>query len=150
MAHWVPCEKDTIVFNDFRDGNFCAVAMNWKTKEERVIPGFPVSALSEDGKWALSINYARLYVTRPDYGYAGDGQDARVNAVFPEDDGLWRVDLKTGEAKLIVSCAAVKRMVPQVATNGMSYICHTVISKDMQRVYFLSRSVDQSMAGVKR
>jgi hypothetical protein len=150
MAHWMPCEKDTFVFNDMRDGKFCAVVMNWKTKEERVIPGFPVSAVSEDGTWALSINYARLYVTRPDYGYAGDGQDARADTVFPEDDGLWRVDLKTGDAKLIVSCAALQQMVPQVAEKGMSYICHTVISKDMQYVYFLSRSVDRSMAGVKK
>lgn len=149
MAHWLPREKDTFVFNDLRDGKFCAVVLNWKTGAERVFPGFPVSAVSEDGAWALSVNYARLYLTRPDYGYAGDGQDARAGTVFPEDDGLWRLDLKTGEARLLVSTAAVKWMVPKVAWDGLSYLCHTVISKDGQRVYFLSRSVDQSMAGVK-
>lgn len=149
MAHWLPWGRDMIVFNDIRDGRFCAVVMNWRTKEERHCP-FPVSAVSEDGTWALSINYARLFLTRPDYGYAGDGQDPRKGVVFPEDDGLWRVNLKTGEAKLIVSCAAVKDMVPAVGPSGMSYICHTVISKDMKRVYFLSRSVEESMEGVKK
>ena len=149
MAHWLPNEKDTLVVNDFRDGKFVAVVRNWRTGKERVYP-FPVSAVSEDGTWALSINYARLFLTRPDYGYAGGGQDARAGTVFPEDDGLWRVDLRTGEAKLIVSTAALQWMVPKVAWDGMSYICHTVISKDMKRVYFLSRSVDQSMAGVKK
>jgi len=148
MAHWMPCEKDTFVFNDIRGGKFCAIVINWKTKEERAYP-FPVSAVSEDGTWAISINYARLYATRPDYGYAGEGQDARIGTVFPEDDGLWRVDLRTGEARMIVSTAALQWMVPKVAWDGMSYLCHTVISKDMKRVYFLSRSVDQSMAGVK-
>ena len=138
-----------IVFNDIRDGRFCAVVMNWRTKEERHYP-FPVSAVSEDGTWALSINYARLFLTRPDYGYAGDGQDPRKGVVFPVDDGLWRVDLRTGEAKLIVSCAAVMDKVPAVGPSGMSYICHTVISKDMKRIYFLSRSVEQSMEGVKK
>ena len=149
MAFWLPWAKDTVVFNDVRDGKFCAVVMNWKTKAERVIP-HPVSAVSEDGTWAVSINYARLFLTRPDYGYAGGGQDAQKDVVFPENDGLWAVDLKTGEAKLIVSVAAVKNQVPKVGPNGMSYLCHTVISKDGKRIYFLSRSVEESMEGVKK
>ncbi len=149
MAHWMPCEKDTFVFNDMRDGKFVAVVMNWKTKKERIVP-CPVSAVSEDGTWALGINYARLYLTRPDYGYAGEGQNPRRGVVFPKDDGLFKIDLKTGKVKLIVSCADVKSLVPEVkSTNGMSYICHTVISKDMKRVYFLSRSVEMSMEGEK-
>ena len=149
MAFWLPWAKDTVVFNDLRGGKFCAVVMNWKTKEERVIP-YPVSAVSEDGTWAVSINYARLFLTRPDYGYFGDGQDPLKGVVFPENDGLWAVNLKTGEAKLIVSTAAVKEMVPKVGPTGMSYLCHTVISKDGRRIYFLSRSVEESMEGVKK
>lgn len=150
MAHWLPWAKDTFVFNDLRDGKFSAVVLNWKTKEERVLPGLPVSAVSEDGEWAISINYARLFLTRPDYGYAGNGQDPRKGVVFPEDDGLWRVNLRTGEAKLIVSTAAVRDLVPKVGPTGMSYLCHTVISKDFKRIYFLSRSVEESMEGVKK
>ena len=149
MAHWLPNEKDVFLVNDLRGGKFVAVVKNWRTGEERVVP-HPVSAVSEDGSWALSINYARLYLTRPDYGYAGEGQNPRRGVVFPEDDGLWRIDLKTGEAKLIVSCASLKDMVPGVPETGLSYICHTVISKDMKRIYFLSRSVSQSMEGVKK
>ena len=113
MAHWLPGEKDTFVVNDMRDGKFVAVVRNWKTGVERIIP-YPVSAVSEDGTWAVGINYARLFITRPDYGYAGEGQDPKKGVVFPEDDGLFRIDLKTGEVKLIVSCAAVKGMVPEV------------------------------------
>ena len=56
-----------------------------------------------------------------------------------------------GEAKLIVSTAAVKDMVPAVnSPAGMSYLCHTVISKDNKRIYFLSRSVEESFEGVKK
>ena len=149
MAHWLPWAKDTFVFNDVRDGRFCAVVMNWRTKEERHFP-FPVSAVTEDGEWAISINYARLFLTRPDYGYCGDGQDPRKGVVFPEDDGLFRVNMRTGEAKLIVPTAAVKDMVPAVGPSGMSYLCHTVISKDKKRIYFLSRSVEKSMERVKK
>ena len=42
-------------------------------------------------------------------------------------------------------------MVPEVhSKDGMSYLCHTVISKDMKRIYFLSRSVEESFEGVKK
>lgn len=150
MAFWLPWAKDTVIFNDMRNGRFVSVIMNWKTKEERIVP-YPISAVSEDGTWALGINYARLFLTRPDYGYHGNGQDPKQGVTFPEDDGLFRIDLKTGEVKLIVSCAAVKDMVPAVkSAGGMSYICHTVISKDGKRIYFLSRSVERSMEGVKK
>lgn len=149
MAHWLPNEPDTFVFNDLRDGRFCAVVLNWKTGRERVYP-FPVSAVSEDGTWSLSINYARLYLARPDYGYAGTGQDPRAQSVFPEDDGLWKLDLRTGAARLILPTASVRDQVPSVATNGLSYLCHTAISKDGRHIYFLSRSVERSMEGVKK
>ena len=142
MAHWLPGEKDTFVYNDLRDGKFASVVRNWKTGVERILP-MPVSAVSADGTWAVSINYARLYLTRPDYGYCGGGQDDRKNAVFPEDDGLWTMDMKTGERRLIVSTAAVKDRVPAVnGKGGLSYFCHTVISKDGAKVYWLSRSVE--------
>ena len=71
-------------------------------------------------------------------------QDPRKGVVFTEDDGLWRVDLATGEARLLVSCAALHDLVPAVGPTDMSYVCHTAISKDMKRVFFLSRSVPQS------
>lgn len=73
MFHWLEWTNDTFVFNDCRDGKFVAVVMNWKTGAERVIP-HPVSAVSKDGCKAVSINYARLFLVRPDYGYAGGGR----------------------------------------------------------------------------
>ena len=149
MAHWLPHAPDTFVVNDLRDGRFVAVVRNWRTGVERVVP-HPVSAVSPDGSWALSINYARLDLTRPDYGYAGEGQNPRRGVVFPEDDGLWRVNLKTGEARLIVSCAALRDFVPPVGPAGMAYVCHTVISKDGARAFFLLRSVEQPLDGAKR
>lgn len=149
MAHWLPHESDSFVVNDMRDGRFVAVIRNWRTGAERIVP-HPVSAVSLDGTWALSINYARLYLARPDYGYADEGQDPRRGIVFPEDDGLWRIDLKTGEARLIVNCASLQSLVPPVGSSGIGYVCHTVISRDSRRIFFLFRSVEQSMEGVKK
>lgn len=145
MAHWI--NDDEIIFNDVRDGRFKAVVMNWRTKQERVLP-MPVSAVSEDRTWALSVNYARLSIVRPDYGYAGDGQDPLEDVEWPEDDGLWRMDLATGETKLILPVAAARGLMPQPRrTEGkpgrpLAYFCHTIISRDGAKIFFLARSID--------
>ena len=147
MAHWI--DDDTILFNDVRDGKFVTVILNWKTKAERILP-LPVSAVSEDRTWAVSINYARLYLTRPDYGYAGFGQDAREDVEWPEDDGLWVMDLRTGEHKLILSVAQGRSLMPapkadpSKSGHPLAYYCHTIIQKDKEgsHIFFLARSVD--------
>lgn len=145
MGHWIT--DDEIAFNDLRGGRFVTVVLNWRTKEERILP-MPISALSEDGKWAVSVNYARLFLTRPDYGYAGEGQDARENVEWPEDDGLWVMDMATGETKLILSVAAGRKLMPDTQVvpgkpgNPLAYYCHTAISKDGAKIFFLARSVD--------
>ena len=147
MFHWLPNEPDTFVFNDLRDGKAVAVVMNWRTKAERIIP-HPVAAVTRDGTKAISLNYSRLYLTRPDYGYAGDGQDAREDVEWPEDDGLWLVDLRTGEAKLILSVADGRALMPQPTPNPgqpghpLAYYCHVVFNPSGDRVFFLARSVD--------
>ncbi len=142
MFHWLPWAEDTAIYNDRRDGKFVSVILNWKTGEERIIP-YPVSAVSEDGTWAVSINYARLRHARPDYGYAGAGQDPYLETSWPENDGLWKVDLKTGEAELILSVASQKdKMTQMTDPKGLAYYCHTVISKDGSKIFWLARTVE--------
>ena len=146
MAFWM--DNDTILFNDVRDGKFRTVIMDWRTgKDIRVLP-MPVSAVSEDRTWAVSVNYARLSLLRPDYGYAGPGQDARETVPWPEDDGLWTMDLRTGATKLILPVAATRPQMPEPKRvegkpgQPLAYHCHTVISKDGAKIFFLARSVD--------
>ena len=146
MGHWV--DNDTILFNDVRDGRFKTVVMDWRTKREiRVLP-HPVSAVSEDRTWAVSINCARLSLLRPDYGYAGPGQDPRETEPWPTDDGLWTMDLRTGASKLILSVADTRSQMPQPTRvagkpgQPLACHCHTAISKDGAKIFFLARSVD--------
>jgi len=91
----------------------------------------------------VSINYARLRLTRPDYGYGGDGQDARRKVTWPTDDGLWLVNLENGQAKLIVPIASVRDRMPQVKDpKALAYFCHTVFSRDGSKIFWLARSVE--------
>lgn len=142
MAHWLGTSPDSlIIFNDLRDGKFVSVIMNVYSKEEiKTIP-HPVSAVSPNGKEAVSINFARLRITRTDYGYGGQGQDKRESVQFPEDDGLFLVDLESGEAELIVSIADVKDQVPEIPEEGIEYFNHTLFSRDGSKVFWLARAI---------
>ena len=149
MAHWLGCSPDsTFIYNDRVDGKFVSVIFNMKTKEKRIVP-YPVSAVSPDGKEAVSINYARLRLTRPDYGYGGSGQDARTEVTWPEDDGLWLVNLETGTAKLIVTIAVARDRMPAVKdAKALAYFCHTVFSRDGKKIFWLARTVE-NLSGQK-
>lgn len=144
MAHWLATSPDSlIIFNDLRDGKFVSVILNVHSKKEIKIIPHPVSAVSPNGKEAISINFGRLRITRTDYGYGGEGQDARPDVQFPEEDGLFLVDLETGEAELIVSIADVKSQVPDIPEEGIEYFNHTLFSRGGSKIFWLARAVPQ-------
>ena len=144
MAHWLGTAPDRlIIFNDLRDDEFVSVILDVHTRREiRTIP-YPISAVSPNGREAISINFARLRRTRADYGYGGEGQDPRLDKPFPSDDGLFLVDLQTGKARLIVSIEQVKDLVPDVPATGIEYFNHTLFSRDGSKVFWLARATPQ-------
>jgi Tol biopolymer transport system component len=143
MAHWLATSPDSlIIYNDFRNGTYLSVIMNVHTKKEiKTIP-YPVSAVSPNGKEAVSINFSRLRLTRPDYGYGGNGQDPKADIPFPADDGLFLVDLETGNAKLIVSYEQVKDLVPPVSEGNMEWFNHTLFSRKGSKIFWLARQTE--------
>jgi len=143
MAHWLGTSPDSlIIFNDLRNGKFISVIMNVHTKKEIRTLEYPVSAVSPDGLKAVSINFSRLRITRPDYGYGGNGQDSRKDVPFPDDDGLWLIDLMTGDSKLLVSYNQVKGLVPPLAEGSIEWFNHTLFSRNGSRIFWLSRQMD--------
>jgi len=144
MAHWLgTAADDRIIYNDFREGKFVSVIMDVHTKQEMKVLDYPVSAVSPNGKEAICINFSRLRITREDYGYGGEGQDAREDVQFPEDDGLFLVDLETGQAQLLVSIAQAKSLVPEVPSDGLEYFNHTLFSRDGSKIFWLARAIPE-------
>ena len=76
MLQWLgPDFTDQIIFNDYRNGQYCSVIMKLNISEkgiyvidERIIPA-PVYSVSLDGTFALTLDFSRLYRLRPGYGY---------------------------------------------------------------------------------
>lgn len=142
MAHWLGYSPDSlIIYNDFRKGKYVSIILNVHTKKEiRMFP-YPVSAVSPDGSKAVSINFSRIRITRADYGYGGEGQNSRKDVQLPADDGLFLMDLKTGNASLIVSVEQIKDFVPPVDEGGIEYFCHTRFSKEGTKIFWLARAI---------
>ncbi len=90
-----------VVFNDRRDNRFVAVVLDIQTGHQRVLP-HPVYAISRDGRYALTLNFARLHDCRPGYGYAGVA-DPSASVDAPDDDGLYRMNMATGDCELLLS-----------------------------------------------
>jgi hypothetical protein len=145
MAHWLATSPDSlIIFNDFREGKYVSVIMNVHTRKEIKIIPHPVSAVSPSGKEALSLNFSRLRLTRPDYGYGGGGQDAKEDIQLPPDDGLFIVDLETGESRLLVSLEQVKDLIPPLAEGSIAWFNHTLFSRKGSKIFWLSRQMDNN------
>ena len=141
MAHWLSTNPDSlIIYNDLRKGKFVSVILNVHTKKEKKVIPYPISAVSPNGKEAISINFSRLRATRDSYGYGGDGQESKIKKVYPKDDGLFLINLENGIAKLIVSLFDIKKYVPEIKENSIAYFNHTLFSRKGSKIFWLSRA----------
>jgi hypothetical protein len=143
MAHWLATNPDSvIIYNDMRKGKYVSVILNViKRKELTVIP-YPIAAVSPDGKEAVVINFSRLRITRTDYGYDGGGQDAQPLVQYPDNDGIFLLNLKTSVIRSVVSLAQLKNQVPEIKDPiGIEYIGHVLFSKGGTKLFFLARAI---------
>lgn len=140
MLQWRPGHPEEVIWNE-RDGErFIARLHNVHTGAERVVPA-PVYAVSPDGRWAVSPDFRRLNDVRPGYGYAGV-PDPRVAVGAPEDTGIGRVDLETGQHALILSFAEIVRFHPPPGgfpENAKHWVNHLLVAPDGRRFVFLHR-----------
>lgn len=96
MLQWLgPDYKDKIIYNDFRDNEYCSVILDINTMEERIIHA-PVYTVSSDGKYALTLDFSRLYNLRPGYGYYNK-KETTENIALPDTTCIWKIDLETGD-----------------------------------------------------
>lgn len=139
MLQWLPSQPDRhIVYNDVRDGKLVAIIRDVFSGESRQLPR-PIYAMSPDGRHALSLNFARLQRTRPGYGYAGVA-DPTVGKMAPDDDGIYWMDMESGESKLIISIRQLAETHPAPSMRGAEHwVIHMDFNTDGSRFAFYHR-----------
>lgn len=133
-----------LVYND-RTGDmsarypgFGAVVVDVDTLARRVLP-MPVYVVAPSSQWALSVNYRRLYVTHETIGYSEAGGPFAL-PLAPADDGIWRMDMNTGAAALLVSYADLKAFHPKASMDkAIHWVSHIEVNPASTRVLFLHR-----------
>jgi hypothetical protein len=150
MFYWNPrASKTQFFFNDrdSKSGKVSAVLFDIEKKQrvrEYRSEDTPVgnSGVAQAGGWFLAINYARLARLRPVTGYPS-AYDWTVGVAAPEDDGVFRIDVETGEKKLIVSFAQLKEKLKGIYSDIEKrhlFINHTLCNRDGDRIYFYCRA----------
>ena len=152
MLYWNPDAPETqFFFNDreVKSGKvFCvlfdlAAGTAGKRRREFRFDDIPIgnSGVAQKGGWFAAINYGRLARLRPVTGYFGalDGT-AAVN--HPADDGVFKVDIATGERRLLVSfqqmAELIRRERPDVDAKAL-FINHTLCNRENDRIFFFAR-----------
>lgn len=145
LIHWNPLNPDKeFIYNDSSKNELQSISINIDSGKKSVLSR-PISAVAEKGKYALSLTYGRLSRLRKVVGYAG-AKDPYEHEPHPSKDGVFLMDLKTGENKLVVSIQEVfEKSVggyPALADRHM-WFNHTVINPSATKFLFLARSRDE-------
>ena len=139
MLQWLPGSTRQILWNDREEGRFVCRILDLETKQRRTIAQ-PVYAVSPDGKTAIASDFRRINDVRPGYGYPGVS-DPHSNDLAPEESGIVRVSLETGETELILSIAQIAGLgqIPKAEPGIKHYFNHLLFNPDGSRFVFLHR-----------
>lgn len=140
MLQWYPEDyENLIIFNDREENSFIARIVSISSKKEVHRLLLPIYAIDPKERYALSLNFARLHRTRPGYGYAGV-EDKWEKDLHPSEDGIYRIDLKTGDYKLIISIEQIYMTdTDESMLNVEHWFNHIQISPNGERFAFLHR-----------
>jgi hypothetical protein len=140
MLQWIPGSEEEVIWNDHEGDDFVSRIYNINTGETRTLPR-PIYTLSPDGRYALTVDFGRLQYFRPGYGYPSK-KPLTVDVKAPQDDGIWKMNLATGQSDLLLSYADIAALdVPGPSvTDNYHWFNHLLIDPSGERFIFLNRS----------
>lgn len=139
---WMPKNNREIVFNDFDGQNYCTRILNVDDNKERRI-NFPLYDISPDGKYGLSINFERLGVKRPGYGYTCRRYNEYDHNLSDENISL--VDIENNKSKVILTYSDISQIKGCESKNlADNYINHLCFSPTGRKFLFFWLTADTS------
>ena len=116
-------DDNHILFNVREDGAYRCCILNIQTGERRILP-MAVADTTRDGKYAVCVNFSRIFDFRPGYGYAGI-KDPFFDEKAPEDDGVFLMDLETGAVKQLLNYQTMRdAFFKEPYSNGKLLVNH--------------------------
>jgi len=139
MLQWLGGSATKVLWNDRQGDRFVCHVLDVQTRRKRTIP-HAVYTVSPDGTTGVAPDFARVQVMRPGYGYPGV-PDAHADELAPAQTGIFRIDMATGRAKLILSLAKIAAIGPKDKSmaGAKHYFNHLLFGPDGSRFIFLHR-----------
>lgn len=133
---WLPAlGRRVIIFNASNPSGFESRIVDLEAQTARQLP-LPLYDICDEKGFGLTLNFRRLVRCQPGYGYDHPLPEAALDY---ERDGIFRVDLATGEVKLILSLADFLHAHAIDPALGEHYFTHIQISPDGRRFVFMHR-----------
>jgi len=141
MLQWNPLKPNCqIYYNSLVDSEYGSILYDTTKNVEIKRFKFPIYSISPNGKYASSLNFTRLGLLRPGYGYKGNIKKYDLLNT-PDDDGVFLIDLITGKKNLIVSLKSIAANTDQSVPH---YINHITFSPDSSKLTFFHIYENQS------
>lgn len=132
-------DDNHILFNVYEDGAYRCCILNIKTGEKRILP-MAVADTTKDCKFAVCVNFSRIYNFRPGYGYAGI-EDPYFKVKAPKEDGVFLMDLETGSVKQILTYETLRdTFFEEPCSNGKLLVNHINFNTDGTHFAMLFRN----------
>lgn len=139
MLQWLgPDYSSKVIYNDYREGKYVSVILTLTTQEEKVIP-FPVYSVANDGSFALSLDFSRLYRLRPGYGYYNVPEET-ASEKLPDKPCIWYVDLNNRKVKPILKYTDFANFEPRSEMEKAEHkVNHIMLCPNGKRFMVLHR-----------
>ena len=141
MLHWV--DDASIIHNIYADGKYRSKLINFKDSSSRIVD-FPIYAYHRATGLTYGLNFKRLSISSPDYGYFCHDSNCKQD-ISDENDGVFKIDLETNKNTLIISIKALKEFQFKASIkDAIHEINHIQISPNGKRIMFLHRWYDNN------
>jgi hypothetical protein len=97
---WFPGSSDEIIYNDYiTERGYCTKIINVRTKNEKILH-FPLYDINKTGELGITLDFSRLGIKRPGYGYTMIPYTEPVDLA---DEGLYVIDIKANTSVKILT-----------------------------------------------
>lgn len=139
---WLPGSEGKIIFNDFCDNTYCSRIINVVDNNEDRI-NYPLYDINKDGTRGLSLNFERLGVMRPGYGYVNRKYVADLSNL--PNEGIDEIDLKNNTKVRLFSYSDISFALGSKASDYKNnYINHISYSPSCEKFLFFWITVENN------
>ncbi len=118
--------------------DFCSTLKDLDSGKQCELP-LPAYVLAPDGSYALSVNFSRFMVTHRTIGYPATQREPELQRA-PDDDGIYRMEIPSGEYQMILSLAQLRAFQPVTSMDkAIHWITHLEANPSGSRFLFIHR-----------